>query len=141
MAITPAEMVQKWKTKVQSSGAAYAAGVQNTSVNPMQLAVAQQAKLLANFTASVNGGRWASRLNATPVAYWKSQANLAQNKYAMGATTGEAKYAAFATRAQPVYAQMRQASQAAGSDPYAKVVAALQVLIQAGSRSGGTAFN
>lgn len=137
---TPADMVAKWKNRVQAAGPAYAAGTLNCTVNPMQLAVAQQAKMVANWQQSVNSGRWASRTNAVPVATWKAQCGLAQNKYTQGALTGEGKYTTFANKAIPVYTQMRAAANNAGNDPIARSSAALAVLIAAGRKAGGTAF-
>lgn len=137
---TPTDMVARWKAGVQLGGARYAAGINNTAVNPMQLAVQQQQKMLNNWNNAVNSGRWAQRTGNTPVSFWKSQATLAQAKYSQGATTGESRYTTFANKAPAVYQAMRTAVANGAQDPVSKVTAALNVIIAAGRKSGGTGF-
>lgn len=137
----PADMTARWKAGVQSAGPRYAAGVQNYAGNPMQEAVAKQAKMVQNWNNVITSGEWAKRTGNTPVSYWKSQAQLAQAKYSQGATTGESKYVKFAQKAGAVYQQMRAAAVAAGDNPVARVTAALNTIMAAGRKQGGNGFS
>ncbi len=135
MAKTAAEQTAAWKAGMAKGGAKWSQGVQQTTKNPMALAAAQADKMLANVSNAVTSGMWAQKLNATPVSFWRQQCQNAQASFAQGGNKGETKYNAFATQAQAtIYPAMRQAVAAAGSDPVAKVGAALQVLMASGKK-------
>jgi hypothetical protein len=141
MAKSVQEIATKWQQRMAAAGPAYAAGVQGTNKNPMQLAAAQASKAAANYQNAVGSGQWAAKLNATPIGYWKSQAAAAQSRLGAGAQKGAAKYTAAITALQPVWQQMAAASAAAGDDPATKAAAAINVLVAAGKKgraaSGG----
>jgi len=105
----------------------------------MALAAAQADKAAANYAASVASGQWAAKLNSTPISTWKSQAAAGAARLASGAAKGAAKYTAAITALQPVYQQMAAASQAAGTDPGAKAMAAINVLVAAGKKGRAAA--
>lgn len=80
---------------VQSASAAqgkYVTGIQNTSVDPTQLAIRAQGALLANFQQAVLSGRWASKLQAAGKAKWLAQSVAKANNYGVGVTAGEGAY-------------------------------------------------
>lgn len=70
----------------------YTEGVQATSVDPTALAVAQQAKLVANFQAAVNNGRWARALQRVGGAGWKSATIAKASNFGTGFSAGRQKY-------------------------------------------------
>lgn len=130
MAKTAAEIATAWQQGMQSKGAKYAAGIQNTTVNPMQLAAQQADTAVANFAAAKD--RMVNNLNATPVAFWKTQSAAAQAKWQSGAAKGMTKYTAKMTKlVNNVYPGMKAASQAAGGKGGAAAAAAIDYLIQA----------
>lgn len=134
MAKTVQQIVQKWQQGMASAGSAYQAGTSAVQQSPMAAAAAQANKAAANYANAINSGQWAASLNATPISYWKSQCAGAAAKLASGATKGTPKYTQAITALQPVYAQMKAASQAAGDNPIAKATAALTVLIAHGKK-------
>ena len=130
MAKTPAQIAQALQQGLAGKGANYSAGINNCTVNPMALAAAQADVAVANFAAAKD--RMVANLNATPVAFWKSQATAAQSKWQQGATKGLAKYTAKITKLHAtVYPAMRAASLAAGGKGGAAAAAAIDALIQA----------
>lgn len=130
MAKTAAEIAQAWQQGMAAKGAKYAQGIQNTAVNPMQLAAAQADSAVANYAAAKD--RMVQNLNATPVAFWKSQAVAAQAKWQQGAAKGLPKYTAkMAKLVATVYPGMKAASMAAGGKGGAAAAAAIDYLIQA----------
>lgn len=141
MAKTTAQIVANWQRGMQNAGAAYAQGTSSVQNSPMAAAAAQQAKALQNYSSALTSGQWAASLNNTPMSYWKSQCAGASAKLAAGASKGTPKYTSAINTLQPVYSQMRQASDGAGTDPIAKATAALTVLINSGkkgrARQGG----
>lgn len=62
----------KWSARTSAAAQDYAQGVAQTDKDPTALAIAAQARLVNNFNASVQSGRWANRLRATGKAGWQS---------------------------------------------------------------------
>jgi hypothetical protein len=134
MAKTTAQILANWQKGMASAGPAYVQGTGATTSNPMQLAAAQQAKALQNYSNSLTSGQWAAKLNATPVSYWKSQCAGASQKLQMGAQKGGPAYQAAIQALQPTYIAMKQAAASAGTDPGMKAAAAINVLVAAGKK-------
>lgn len=130
MAKTAAQIAQAWQSGMAGKGANYAQGIQNCAVNPMQLAAAQADVAVANYGAAKD--RMVNGLNATSVAFWKSQATAAQAKWQQGAAKGLPKYTAKIQKlVANVYPGMKAASMAAGGRGGAAAAAAIDYLIQA----------
>lgn len=134
MAQTTQQIVANWQKGMAQAGAAYTQGTGAVQASPMAAAAAQSQKALQNYSNAISSGQWAAKLNATPISYWKSQCAGASAKLAAGAMKGTPKYTKAIQDLQPVYAAMKQASMAAGTDPIAKAGAALAVLIAAGKK-------
>lgn len=62
----------KWVTRTSAASQDYATGVAQTDKDPTALAIAAQPRLLANFQASVQSGKWANRLRASGKAGWQA---------------------------------------------------------------------
>lgn len=139
MAKPTATIVANWQRGMGQAGAAYTAGTAAVTASPMAAAAAQQQKAIMNFTAALQSGQWAAKLNATSMQYWKQQCAQAAAKLSQGAQKGQAKYTAAINALQPVYQEMRNAADAAGTDPIARSSAALAVLIRSGKK--GRAMN
>lgn len=134
MAKSTQDIVQRWQRGLQGAGPAYTQGTAGVQQSPMAKAAAQAQKALTNYSASIQSGQWAEKLNQTSMPYWKQQCAQAAAKLSQGAAKGMTKYTNAINALQPVYAQMRAASDAAGDDPIAKATAALQVIIAAGKK-------
>ena len=130
MAKTAAQIAQAWQQGMAGKTGNYTAGIQNCNVNPMALAAAQVDTAVANYANAAQ--RMAANLNATPVAFWKSQAAAGAAKWAAGASKGLPKYTAkMAKLVANVYPGMKAASMAAGGKGGAAAAAAIDYLIQA----------
>ena len=69
---TAQEAFTRWQQDALAAVQRYGQGVANSTKDPTALAVAQQARLLTNFQAVVNSGRWAAALQAVGVQGWKN---------------------------------------------------------------------
>ena len=67
--ITPAEMAEKWRTRISSAGAAITRGVDAVDVAPGQKAAAQDQKWYDNVVASRD--KWKARVGAVTLADWR----------------------------------------------------------------------
>jgi hypothetical protein len=101
---TPQAWADSWSGGVSGAQQKYTDGIQNTTVDVAQRAIAQQAALLANFQQAVNSGEWARRLAAKGTSGWKAAAIAKAANYGTGATAGKAAYQNFAQQAQPFWA-------------------------------------
>ena len=110
MAVAPAQTWgSNWQTGVGGASQKYTDGINNTSVDVVGKAIAQQAALLANFTQAVSSGEWARRLAAVGTSGWKSASIAKAANYVTGATAGLPRYQNFAQQAQPFWANASQA--------------------------------
>jgi hypothetical protein len=99
---------QRW---TQSAGAAqqrYTEGVQATTKDPTQLAIAQQAKLQNNFVAAVSSGKWSRALARVGAAGWKAAAVAKANNYSTGINASQQKYMDAIGPVLQVEAQLQQ---------------------------------
>jgi len=71
----------------------YAKGIQNTTVNPMQLAAAAGESWIKGVQTSFTSGKWQAGLNSASVQTWKTNAS----------TTGAQRLASGAQRSQQKY--------------------------------------
>ena len=107
MAVKPAgTWGTNWSSGVSGGSQRYIDGINNTQVDVVGRAIAQQAALVANFTAAVSSGEWARRLQAVGTSGWKAASQAKAANYATGATAGKAKYDAFAQQAQGYWSQL-----------------------------------
>lgn len=116
MARDLSQSVNNW---TQSAGAAqqrYVDGINNTSVDPTQRAIASQGALLANFQNAVTSGRWARALSNAGKAKWQQNAIAKAGNYSTGIAAGEQAYA---TAMQVWLPRIHQAAASAKSMPAA----------------------
>jgi hypothetical protein len=86
------QAVQRWTSSASTAQTRFTEGVQSTTVDPTQLAIQAQNKLLSGFNDAVQSGRWARNLAAVGAGGWK-QATLAKaNNYSTGINAGAGKY-------------------------------------------------
>ena len=87
----------KWVTRTSAASQDYAQGVAQTDKDPSALAIAAQARLLANFQSSVQSGKWANRLRAVGKAGWQSAvASKGVSNFQNGVSAARDKVAAAA---------------------------------------------
>lgn len=104
MAVAPANVWgQNWSAGVSGASQKYTQGIQDTTIDVVGKAIAQQAALLSGFTAAVTSGEWARRLAAVGTAGWKAAALAKAANYITGATAGLPRYNSFASQAQPFW--------------------------------------
>lgn len=92
--VDAATATDRWRSSASTAQARYTEGVQQTTKDPTQLAVNQQGKLVQNFNAAVQSGRWARGLQRVGKAGWQSSTLAKANNYATGINASADKYQA-----------------------------------------------
>ncbi len=92
MAKTLDQTVQNWQQGAGGAQQRYQDGVQNTTVDVVGRAIANQAGLLQGFNDAVNSGRWAGALQRVGTAGWKSQTVAKASSWSQGITLGVNAY-------------------------------------------------
>lgn len=94
-----ADFAAKWANRLSQSTADIQRGVDAVTEAPSARAVAKQAKLVANWTAAVNSGKWASKMKAVTLEDWRSaMKNKGIGRISTGASEASAKMADFGTK-------------------------------------------
>ena len=99
---------ERWVNSSGMGQTRYTEGVQATTVDPTARAIAQQAKLLQNFTQSVQNGRWSRGLQRVGAAGWKSAAVAKAGNYATGINASRQKFLDAIGPVLAVEAQLQQ---------------------------------
>jgi hypothetical protein len=86
------QAVQRWTQSAGTAQTRFTEGVQGTTVDPTQLAIAAQSKLLSGFNDAVQSGRWARNLAAVGAGGWKAATLAKANNYSTGISAGAGKY-------------------------------------------------
>lgn len=96
MAKTPAQIAEKWSRNLSNSSTDIIAGINAVTENPMQKAVAKQAKLKQNWNAAIDSGKWATNTGAVTLAQWKKAfLDKGVSRITSGATASVSKVQAF----------------------------------------------
>jgi len=93
MATDLATTVSRWTAGAQGAQTRFVEGVQNTTADPTQRAIANEGALVANFTQAVTSGRWRQKLAAVGKAGWQSATVAKANNYSTGIAAGQDAYA------------------------------------------------
>jgi hypothetical protein len=104
----------RWVGSAGMAQSRYTEGVQATNIDPTARAIAQQGKLLTNFTTAVNNGRWQRALQRVGAAGWKSATVAKAANYGTGINASRQK---FLDAIGPVLAFMGQLQQQIESMP------------------------
>ena len=88
---TLAQTVERWSGSGPTAATRYREGILGVTVDPMQLAVQNQAGLLAGFNAAVQSGLWARKTLAA-AGTWKQTTIDKITNYSTGFTAGATKY-------------------------------------------------
>jgi hypothetical protein len=92
MATDVATAVERWKAGASVGQQRYTEGIQSTTKDPVALAIAQQSKLVANFSQSVSSGRWARNLAKTGKVGWQAASLAKASNWGTGIAAGADKY-------------------------------------------------
>lgn len=110
MARNPQEVADKWVNNLSAASKYITDGVNQTTVAPSQLAIAKQDKMVANFVASVNSGKWANNLGKHTLQQWKTDMiTKGIPRIASGAAASKGKFATFMSSLLP-YIEAGQAT-------------------------------
>lgn len=139
-----AQMASNWKSAMSSpqTQQKYKDGINNTTVNPMELAASDAATqlYLNNVNAAVASGKRQAKLRAASQAQWKQNAvNIGANALTTGANKAQSKVQSHFDRWAPIYAQASQAAKSIPKDgsigsAMARVQAAISVMMQAAGK-------
>lgn len=89
---TAQDVAAKWTQRTAAAAPDYAKGVANTDKDPTALAIAAGPRLLQNFTAAFNSGKWANGLRRAGKAGWqKAVADKGQTNFSTGVQAAGAK--------------------------------------------------
>lgn len=72
--VTAQEFAEKWSRRLTASSPDIQRGINRVDQAPTEKAAAKKDKMLANLTASVQGGKWESGLRRVTLADWKKAA-------------------------------------------------------------------
>lgn len=102
MAKTASSVAEKWARRISASTQDMIDGVNNVRTNPAESAIAKKQKLVANFNAAVNDGRWERGLRRTTLQSWQ-QAMIQKgvNRVAQGADAAKPKMQQFMAELLP----------------------------------------
>lgn len=99
MAKDPTRSAAKWARNLSAASEDMIAGADRVTQAPGMAAVAKKAKLLANFTAAVNSGKWEQRTGAVSVDQWRQAYKEKGIPRIQGGTTAaQPKMTAFLTK-------------------------------------------
>lgn len=102
----PSTVTDKWVTNIGQATPSITAGVNAVTEAPGAKAAAQEQKMLTKVTASIQSGKWASRVQGVTLGDWKSNTIAAIPNIAAGAQRKKGKYMKFAQDFLPVAAQV-----------------------------------
>jgi hypothetical protein len=126
----PQTVGQKWSQRAGAAGAAYAAGVQNTTKDPTALAAAQAQKMLNGVTQAVTSGYWQRRLQDVGANGWKQAVQAKQANYGTGVAAAESKYvsgiSSFFNYMGPTLAQIENMPKTSLADSIARATTWIQ---------------
>lgn len=140
--INPAQATAKWARNLGAAGQSYKDGIAAVTENPMALAAAQSEKALQGYIEAIQSGRWAQKLQAVPMEFWKSQSmNGGAQRLVSGVAKGTPKMQASLQKFAPAYEQAKQAARAIGGSgkaaAMAKVAAVYDILKAAAGKPTG----
>jgi hypothetical protein len=91
---TATEVAAKWAQRTSAAAPDYAKGVAQTDKDPTALAIAAGPRLLSNFTAAFNSGKWANALRRVGKTGWQQAvAAKGESNFATGVQAAQEKVA------------------------------------------------
>lgn len=100
--LTPTEFAEKHARRLKASVEDIRRGIDRVTESPTEKAAAKQDKMLANLTASIQSGKWASGLKRVTLEDWKRKArDVGVNRISAGIDAAKDKVTAFAEELLP----------------------------------------
>lgn len=94
MAKTLDQVATKWQQNAGAAQQAYVDGIRNTTVDPTQLAIANEQGYLSGVQQAVQTGLWRRNLAAVGKSGWQNAAEAKAGNFGTGISAGLAKYEA-----------------------------------------------
>lgn len=95
MAKTVQQTIDRYKAGTAGAQTAYTDGVQQTTVDVMQRAIAAAPSAVQNYAQSISSGAWAAAINASGgTANWKAMSVAKAANYGVGVQAGLPKFQA-----------------------------------------------
>lgn len=92
MAKTLDQVTTKWRMNSTGAEQAWVDGINNTTVDPTQLAIANESGYLSGVQAAVSTGLWRRNLAAAGKTKWTTNSVAKRASYTSGVTAGENDY-------------------------------------------------
>lgn len=92
--VDAATAAQRYVQGASQGQARFVEGVQSTTKDPTALAVAAQGKLVTNFNAAIQAGKYARGLSRVGKAGWQAATVAKASNYTTGIQAGASKYEA-----------------------------------------------
>ena len=89
--VTPQAAADKWATNAAGAAPRYASGVQNTQIDVVGRALAQEGVMLQNITQAITSGHWRRKLGEVGTAGWKTKTVQKAGNYGQGINSGKDK--------------------------------------------------
>lgn len=100
--VSAQDYATRWSQGLQGSTTKISQGVDAVSTAPSQRAIAAKTKMLANFQASVNNGKWERNTAKVSLSDWQTAMKTKGiQRIGQGAQAAEGKMAAFAAQLLP----------------------------------------
>ena len=100
---TPSEAAAKWNTNLVGSTAEIELGVNKVTVAPSEQAIAQKDKMVDNWLASIENGKWEDGLRRVDLAEWKrSMIDIGIKRIRDGAMKAQPKLQRYYEKAFPL---------------------------------------
>jgi len=105
---TPAQIADKWRRNLQNAQQDIQQGVEAMTQNPMDAAVASQSKMVNNWNAAINSGKWAANTQAVSLQQWRTAfITKGLPRISAGAQAAQPKVQAFHAELQPFQANLK----------------------------------
>jgi hypothetical protein len=88
------QTVDRWASSAAGAEQKFKDGISGTTVDPTQLAIAAQGKLVAAFNESVSSGRWARNLAQAGKQKWQTNSLNKSSNWTTGISAGKDAYQA-----------------------------------------------
>lgn len=107
--ISPQVATEKWQRRTTAAVQDMITGVQAVTVNPAQLAIEKEQKMVQNFNAAMQDGKWKRSMGRVTLDDWKSaMQNKGAPRVAAGVQNAGGKMVAFMSEFLPFQETIQQ---------------------------------
>lgn len=106
--VTASQGADKYRQGVQGGATRYQQGIANVKTAPSQKAIEQKDKMVQNWLASVNSGKWEQEMGKVSLSMWQEASRTkGATNYSSSADKASQAYAAWASEAYPIIQQIQ----------------------------------